>query len=829
MNYGTSLIGNIVENLQLKIKDVHIRYEDTVTIPKRHFCCGLTIESLTAQSCDSNWTPGFASWTQNQSTFKLVELNSFSLYVEKLEESFSSLESNELAKAMEKLNLKTDHEFIIKPVSAQAKLKKDRSEMPLRTRTRPRLICDLIWNEVLLSLNENQYSSLANCMRGLDDISKYKKYRLLRPKSTIQENPKAWWFYAARCHGLLRYDKFHNVAKNNLRYLSVCKKLILNPNETLSTIEKDFKDSIEKERSIEELRQLREICMHLVPDSAEVNSNDANQGRSMLLHWFPQWWGWYGNNNTNSNTTMTSIPIIEAQSSIEDDFLNALNDTVESNSNSILKRDAVFGKFVLILNKGTLDVYNGGFSDPLLSMIQFQFENLLLNFESRPRSGSHFVSLSLGSVLLKDHITLNTEFPDIIKPQIKEEQQQKAKVQRKRLSLNLMSNPIPKIPEIQEPLFQVEYERKPFSYNTDYRLLIKSRSLDIVYNIEVINWIVEFLSKPQLGARRKIEAMKQKTKLGIKKNWDHIIEGRLSERKTWTLEIDISAPQIIFVENFTDRLGSSLVVIDFGRLQLSNTSSSSKYVPNDEKLKTMQSNASMKDSEDDEMFMTPCSTPPGSEVTSTTDSPTLVSALSDSVLTMDHEESTRLDDLQMNEIDIHNKLYDCYNILLTDLQLLVCKGKERWSFATTRSTSNLHVLDRFNISLQVERRIMNTNDPQYPSLTLSGTLPKLNVHVNETKISTMLNMFNIISNNNIETTLKMEDETQEMKNEKENENHCPESSEASKLILLQFTIDQMSLEVQSSGRSIVELQVTGVKTGLSQRQADTCITLSVHG
>lgn len=829
MNYGTSLIGNIVENLQLKIKDVHIRYEDTVTIPKRHFCCGLTIESLTAQSCDSNWTPGFASWTQNQSTFKLVELNSFSLYVEKLEESFSSLESNELAKAMEKLNLKTDHEFIIKPVSAQAKLKKDRSEMPLRTRTRPRLICDLIWNEVSLSLNENQYSSLANCMRGLDDISKYKKYRLLRPKSTIQENPKAWWFYAARCHGLLRYDKFHNVAKNNLRYLSVCKKLILNPNETLSTIEKDFKDSIEKERSIEELRQLREICMHLVPDSAEVNSNDANQGRSMLLHWFPQWWGWYGNNNTNSNTTMTSIPIIEAQSSIEDDFLNALNDTVESNSNSILKRDAVFGKFVLILNKGTLDVYNGGFSDPLLSMIQFQFENLLLNFESRPRSGSHFVSLSLGSVLLKDHITLNTEFPDIIKPQIKEEQQQKAKVQRKRLSLNLMSNPIPKIPEIQEPLFQVEYERKPFSYNTDYRLLIKSRSLDIVYNIEVINWIVEFLSKPQLGARRKIEAMKQKTKLGIKKNWDHIIEGRLSERKTWTLEIDISAPQIIFVENFTDRLGSSLVVIDFGRLQLSNTSSSSKYVPNDEKLKTMQSNASMKDSEDDEMFMTPCSTPPGSEVTSTTDSPTLVSALSDSVLTMDHEESTRLDDLQMNEIDIHNKLYDCYNILLTDLQLLVCKGKERWSFATTRSTSNLHVLDRFNISLQVERRIMNTNDPQYPSLTLSGTLPKLNVHVNETKISTMLNMFNIISNNNIETTLKMEDETQEMKNEKENENHCPESSEASKLILLQFTIDQMSLEVQSSGRSIVELQVTGVKTGLSQRQADTCITLSVHG
>ena len=33
VNYGTSLITNIIENLQLIIKDVHLRYEDTVTLP----------------------------------------------------------------------------------------------------------------------------------------------------------------------------------------------------------------------------------------------------------------------------------------------------------------------------------------------------------------------------------------------------------------------------------------------------------------------------------------------------------------------------------------------------------------------------------------------------------------------------------------------------------------------------------------------------------------------------------------------------------------------------------------------------------------------------
>lgn len=157
MNYGTTLITNIVENLQLKIKDVHIRFEDTLTIPNNRFAYGLTIDSLTAQSCDANWVAGFTSnWAQSQSTFKIVELTSLSVYLDPLleEETFSHLESNSLAEAIEKFKSKANHEFIIKPVSAQAKLKRDRSETPLRTRSRPRLTCDLIWNEISLSINE---------------------------------------------------------------------------------------------------------------------------------------------------------------------------------------------------------------------------------------------------------------------------------------------------------------------------------------------------------------------------------------------------------------------------------------------------------------------------------------------------------------------------------------------------------------------------------------------------------------------------------------------------------------------------------------------------
>lgn len=46
--------------------------------------------------------------------------------------------------------------------------------------------------------------------------------------------------------------------------------------------------------------------------------------------------------------------------------------------------------------------------------------------------------------------------------------------------------------------------------------------------------------------------------------------------------------------------------------------------------------------------------------------------------------------------------------------------------------------------------------------------------------------------------------------------------------MMQFTVDQMSLELQSRGRSVAELQVASVKIAFTKRAVDTSITLTVH-
>lgn len=596
----------------------------------------------------------------------------------------------------------------------------------------------------------------------------------------------------------------------------------------------------------------------------------TNQGRGMLLQWFPQWWGWYKPPPTDASTTSAEITTIVSETSLstpkdqnqlEDEILNALSSgTVD---NSLLKRDTVFGKFNFTLKKGCLDIQNNTNGSAKL-MLQLQFQNLQLDIESRPRSGSHYVGLALGSVLLKDFITESSEFPDLIKPQTKDDGSV-THARRSRggtLSVgNHSSNT--------DPIFQLNYERKPLSHNTDYRLLIKTQSLDIVYNIEPIKWIVDFVMKPHqmINTKKKIEAMKNKTKMELIKNWENILEGDLSERRTWTLEIDISAPQIIFVENFTLKNGT-VVVIDFGRLQLTNytdyaigeIAAGGTADPCNKRDDTgLDSSSLYRDqSEDEDAFMTPCSTPPGSHASpSTNESPTLCSAMSDM---FDSSQSNgngneNLHDIEcsaLNERSLHEKLYDRYKMDLTDMQVLVCKSNERWLFASNKGSSTLHVLDRFSISLRVERRAIYTTDPQYPNLTIAGTLPKLVAHINEHKIAAITKMLDIISSSNIqspheEILAMVKVPAADVENDIDNVdgllNEPPNSEadtsvpqpnlvnecEASKLFILQFSIDQMSLEVQSRGRCIAELQVTGVKAAFSKRPEDINITLSVHG
>lgn len=60
---------------------------------------GITMESLSAHSCDSNWVSGFSQWDNSGMSYKLVDMQKLAIYwVEmKHSETFSNLPLSELA------------------------------------------------------------------------------------------------------------------------------------------------------------------------------------------------------------------------------------------------------------------------------------------------------------------------------------------------------------------------------------------------------------------------------------------------------------------------------------------------------------------------------------------------------------------------------------------------------------------------------------------------------------------------------------------------------------------------------------------------------------
>lgn len=68
-----------VFKFQLKLNDVHIRYEDVLTCPGRAFACGFTVESLAAESCDAGWRRGYTP-PDDPCSFKLLELHNLAAY-----------------------------------------------------------------------------------------------------------------------------------------------------------------------------------------------------------------------------------------------------------------------------------------------------------------------------------------------------------------------------------------------------------------------------------------------------------------------------------------------------------------------------------------------------------------------------------------------------------------------------------------------------------------------------------------------------------------------------------------------------------------------------
>lgn len=333
-------------------------------------------------------------------------------------------------------------------------------------------------------------------------VKKVRQYRLKRPTCTVESNPIAWWKYATICHGFdfKKNEEKWLMLKENLRYMLLYKSIILNPNENLSAADKEFKAYIESDRKISDLTIMRRICFEKVFTKGFAFESQNEQGKNMLFHWFPNWMGWYANSPSTPNNEQD-----ESLKHLEDDILVALENSLQNSSD--LKSDAVFGHFSIKLLKGlvilqTEDKLNDGRNKSM----EMQFNNFSAYLQLSPQLTSYTVGISLQEVYLIDKTSSDTMHNYLIKPQT---------------GNTATPNQLVKNAALQEDiLFQLQYEN---CNHLRFQLNIKSKGLDLIYNEDAIQWLLDFLADSNSFKYSPRNRVAKKT--DFMKNWNEMFSG----------------------------------------------------------------------------------------------------------------------------------------------------------------------------------------------------------------------------------------------------------------------------------------------------------------
>ncbi|NXG45301.1 VP13D protein, partial [Psilopogon haemacephalus] len=862
-----SVVTRIVENIELKIQDVHLRFEDGVTNPLQPFAFGICIKNVSMQN--AVFEP-----VEKLMRKKQLDVADFSVYWDTSCTLLGDLPPGKLQEAMDKSMENRDHNYIMEPVCTSALLKRNCSKEPLRSRQTPRLECDIHLETIPLKLSQMQYQQIMGFLKELARKERQLKFRKWRPKAAVTESCREWWIFALNAslseireqRQRSTWDFALHRAQDAVSYTDMYYSKL--KGEPLSAAEQAEMHRIEDEQTYEELKILYEIVHDKFHDLAESikeplpdtpggsPSMESAHGTGMLRYlqsWFPGWGGWYGyaQQTYEGEPFEGLLPDPKEQWNPEeilgaDDFFDPAADA--SSMNTFTKRDHVFAKLNLQLQSGSFTLLHKKkkmVRAEETAFMQLEFSGVKILAESLPRRNSSLLKVRLGGLFLRDLATEGTIFPFLVFPNPQKEVGCVSSFGLQSLSSEMTNQNTVADPDA--PVFEMLYERNPVHSNFERRLEVSTRPLNIIYNPQAIKKVADFFYKGRVhtsgfgyqselearvaeAARRQYNKLKMQTKAEIRQTIDRLLVGDFIENsKSWTVCLDISAPQVIFPDDFKC-VDPVLVVVDLGRILLTNSQEESK--------RSAGTVSSEVNELSDEEYKTPLATPPNTPPPESNTS---------SGIKMSEFTGVEISEEQLQAHLMSKKMYETYTLSFMDLQIMVGRVKDNWKHVQDSDVGPTHVVEKFNVHLQLERRLIYTSDPKYPGAVLSGSLPDLKIHINEDKILALKNCCTQLSTSEtkpsdalhlgkdkifagVEQLGSLHDSVMNLTQSIVTlEQHTREVLVESQLLLAEFKVNCMQLGVESNGRYISVLKVFGTNAHFVKRPYDAEVSLTVHG
>jgi vacuolar protein sorting-associated protein 13A/C len=695
-SFTESLVTKIVDNLQIRVKNIHVRYEDSISTPGHPFALGITLEEFSAISTDGEWKPTYIQDSAGP-THKLATLGALAVYWNTdtsllgsgREAEVPGLEvsshSEMLAKFKEMIVKGEDpavanHQFILKPVSGKAKIAIDKSGKA----DRPHIKSGLIFDEIGLVLDDDQYRDALMMVDLFHYFIRHQEYKKLQPKGVSpKEDPKAWLQFAgnailSKIHERNRrwsWSYFKERRDDRTRYIELFKKKKKQP-EALTPDETKEIEKLEWKLNYEDMRFWRSLARNqLKKENVGVQKASTAKAKQGWVAWA---WGSKPaeEQEEDAATTMSDEQRKELYNAIEWDEKTALAESVD------LPKETIKMQINASLNTGSFTLKKNPHQDTT-EVLSLFFDGFQAKFLQRPES--LFADVSLDGLRVNDGTTPNSLFKQIVrvkdapdapkKLQIKdteeEETESNSKVER-------------------DPFFNFQFEQNPLDGASDLAITGKLKPLEIIWNPLFLVGIMNFFKPPErhmesIGALMEsagatVEGFRQQTRAGL--------EFALEEHKTVNAKLDLQAPLIIVPENITSEKTACLI-LDAGHISV-NSQLVDKHT-----LKNIQAKQKQAYTDDD---------------------------------------YKRLESL----------MYDKFLVKLSSTQLLIGPsiGDTKLQLDQRDDAQAMHIVEKINVDFIVQLSII----PKAPNLTkvrVSGNLPVLHVSVSDKKYKSLMKIIDV--------------------------------------------------------------------------------------
>ncbi|SCU93408.1 LADA_0G02938g1_1 [Lachancea dasiensis] len=553
-SFTQSLVTKVVDNVQVSIKNIHVRYEDMENVfAEVPYSVGMTLSEISVVSTDENWQPSFISMTSAIAR-KLLTLNSLAVYWNADTKSVFHPDHDELFRrlrnSISNKNTVPNHQFLLRPVTGAGRLVLHKAGA---TDEMPHVDIELLFDEFGFDINNCQYQDILNTLSKLHWYQKTLKYRKSRPTYSVAENPRAWVKYAAEAVLQEVHEKNYKWSWDYIKwrrdkrneYIKLWKLKLATDAKQQAADEENVQmlNELHKMLSFDDIKLFRALAKKSYATEKLETKQAASDTKTLQAKssgWLSSWW----TGNTSQSESGDGFTMTEEQK-------KELYDAIEfSEDGDIVKsidqpRDRITTKISCQLNRGSLSIID---KDKDIRLGEMVFEKSETEFYQR--TDSFVASFKLHELKVEDG-SPNTLYKHIVSVKDLQFDDQRDE------------------PQPDEPFFQVAVENKPLDESADNKVDIKLRSMTVFYHVHFINEIIGLFRPPQQhldtigaimsAAEATVESWTTQSRMGL--------ESILEDHKTVNLSLDLQAPLFIIPLD-PHQWDSPCAVVDAGHISI---------------------------------------------------------------------------------------------------------------------------------------------------------------------------------------------------------------------------------------------------------------------